>query len=72
MVTKENFDLIFSDVHPPSESHSSDSDISGILFALSGQKNSGWHKEWVVLKDGQLTEYSDWRKGKSPISDQLK
>lgn len=71
VVTKENFDLIFSDVHPPSESHSSDSDISGILFALSGQKNSGWHKEWVVLKDGQLTEYSDWRKGKSPISDPI-
>ncbi|KAI5967439.1 AGE1 [Candida theae] len=69
MVTKENFDLIFSDIHPPSESHSSDTEMSGILFALSGPKNSGWHKEWVVLKNGQVTEYSDWRKGKSPISE---
>ncbi|KAG5422013.1 AGE1 [Candida metapsilosis] len=71
MVTKENFDLIFSDIHPPIESHSSDTEISGILFALSGPKSSSWHKEWVVLKDGQLTEYSDWRKGKSPISDPI-
>lgn len=68
MITTDNFDLIFADVRPPNESQTGDSDKSGILFVLSGQKNSSWHKEWVVLKDGQLTEYSDWRKGKSPIS----
>ncbi|KAI5961754.1 AGE1 [Candida margitis] len=68
VITKDNIDLIFSDILLSRESHTSDSEMFGILFALGGQKNSGWHKEWVVLKDGQLTEYSDWRKGKSPIN----
>ncbi|KAF3987730.1 hypothetical protein FT663_02689 [Candidozyma haemuli var. vulneris] len=44
------------------------SEISGILYALGGKGKPGWHKEWVVLRDGQLKEYSDWRKGKSLIN----
>lgn len=43
-------------------------EISGILYALGGKGKPGWHKEWVVLRDGQLKEYSDWRKGKSLIN----
>ncbi|OWB60473.1 hypothetical protein B5S29_g1347 [[Candida] boidinii] len=38
---------------------------SGLLFTQGGQGKSGWHKQWVVLKDGKLTEYMDWRKGTS-------
>ncbi|QPG76240.1 hypothetical protein FOA43_003626 [Brettanomyces nanus] len=38
---------------------------SGILFTQRGQGKSGWHKQWVVLKAGKLTEYMDWRKGVS-------
>lgn len=86
MVTKENFDLIFSDSIPPAEGHgtasatsstssssmaipdSDSSEMSGILFTLNGQKKQGWHKEWVVLKNGRLIEYADWRKGKTPIN----
>lgn len=41
---------------------------SGILYALGGQGKPGWHKEWVVLKEGQLMEFSDWRKGRLPIN----
>lgn len=43
-------------------------EISGILYALGGKGKPGWHKEWVTLKHGQLTEYSDWRKGKQLIN----
>lgn len=43
-------------------------EISGILYALGGKGKPGWHKEWVALRDGRLTEYSDWRKGKSLIN----
>lgn len=42
--------------------------ISGILYALGGQGKPGWHKEWVVLKKGQLMEFSDWRNGTQPIN----
>lgn len=42
--------------------------VSGILYALGGQGKPGWHKEWVVLKEGQLMEFSDWRKGRLPIN----
>lgn len=45
-----------------------DSEISGILYKLGGQGKQGWHKEWVVLNKGQLIEYSDWRRGESPIN----
>ncbi|KAI5966269.1 AGE1 [Candida pseudojiufengensis] len=72
LVTKENFDLIFSDINPPNDQQQhqieNDSEKSGILFTLGGQKKTGWHKEWVVLKNGQLIEFSDWRKGKTPIN----
>ncbi|KAL6453746.1 LOW QUALITY PROTEIN: csx2 Protein csx2 [Candida maltosa Xu316] len=70
IVTKENFDLIFSDSKPPSNESNNhdDSEMSGILFTLGGQKKQGWHKEWVVLKGGQLIEYADWRKGRTPIN----
>ncbi|KAI3403884.2 AGE1 [Candida oxycetoniae] len=72
IITRENFDLIFSDSKPPNDHINSfqgdTSEISGILFTLGGQKKQGWHKEWVVLKKGQLIEYADWRKGKTPIN----
>lgn len=42
--------------------------ISGILYARGGQGKPGWHKEWVVLKKGQLFEFSDWRNGTQPIN----
>lgn len=42
--------------------------MSGILYALGGQGKPGWHKEWVVLRNGQLMEFSDWRNGTSPIN----
>lgn len=42
--------------------------MSGILYALGGKGKPGWHKEWVVLRDGQLMEFSDWRKGRQPIN----
>lgn len=68
IVTKENFDLVFTDCEPPShETSSDDAEKSGILFTLGGQKKQGWHKEWVVLEKGQLIEYADWRKGRTPI-----
>lgn len=35
----------------------------GILWTYKGQgKTSGWHKQWVVLTDSTLSEYSDWKK----------
>ncbi|RLV94331.1 Protein csx2 [Spathaspora sp. JA1] len=68
IITPENIDLIFSDIHPPVELTSSESEMSGILFTLGGQGKQGWHKEWVVLSKGQLKEYADWRKGKTPIN----
>ena len=69
IVTKENFDLVFSDIEPPSnEISGDDAEKSGILFTLGGQKKQGWHKEWVVLEKGQLIEYADWRKGRTPIN----
>lgn len=51
-------------------SHDADQNpnISGILYALGGQGKPGWHKEWVVLRNGQLIEFSDWRNGTSPIN----
>lgn len=36
---------------------------SGLLFVHGGQGKSGWHKQWLVLYDGKLYEYMDWRKG---------
>lgn len=38
---------------------------SGILFTQGGQGRSGWHKQWVILHSGKLSEYIDWRKGRS-------
>lgn len=51
-------------------SHDADQNpnMSGILYALGGQGKPGWHKEWVVLRNGQLMEFSDWRNGSSPIN----
>ncbi|CUS24263.1 LAQU0S15e00606g1_1 [Lachancea quebecensis] len=46
----------------------------GILWTYKGHgKSSGWHKQWVVLRDSTLSEYSDWKtQGKklsrSPLS----
>ncbi|SCU95059.1 LAMI_0F00782g1_1 [Lachancea mirantina] len=34
----------------------------GILWTQKGHgKSSSWHKQWVVLRDSQLAEYSDWK-----------
>lgn len=59
-----------NDTHPVQsavgEEHSGE--CSGILYALGGKGKPGWHKEWVVLRNGRVTEYSDWRKGQLPIN----
>ncbi|CAI5757574.1 unnamed protein product [Candida verbasci] len=67
IITNDNSDLLFSN-EIPQFLNIDDSEISGILFTLGGQKKQGWHKEWVVVKNGQLIEFSDWRKGKTPIN----
>jgi hypothetical protein len=36
---------------------------TGLLFVYGGQGKSGWHKQWLVLCNGKLYEYMDWRKG---------
>lgn len=53
-------------LEPPNEK-------SGILFVQSSQSRPGssWHKEWVVLRRGNLVEYTDWRKGDSPRGDPI-
>lgn len=53
---------------PVAQPDDQNSEISGILFALGGKGKPGWHKEWVVLKEGQLLEFSDWRKGRQHIN----
>lgn len=64
-ISKENLGLVFSKV-PSREDQNPD--MSGILYALGGQGKPGWHKEWVVLLKGQLIEFSNWRKGTSPVN----
>ncbi|GME83316.1 unnamed protein product [Ambrosiozyma monospora] len=44
---------------------------SGILFTQGGQGKSGWHKQWVVLQNGKLSEFMDWRKGTSRRNDPI-
>lgn len=78
--TKENLNLIFNikvesdkpdfDIES-SIPQSENAEMMGILYTLGGQKKPGWHKEWVVIKDGQLTEYADWRKAKKPLSEPI-
>lgn len=34
-----------------------------LLYVYGGQGKSGWHKQWLVLYNGKLYEYMDWRKG---------
>lgn len=36
---------------------------TGLLFVHGGQGKSGWHKQWLVLYNGKLYEYMDWRRG---------
>lgn len=75
-ISKDNLDLIFAKASqvstitavPMVSRDDQNSEIEGILYTLGGQGKQGWHKEWVVLRNGQLTEYSDWRKGKVPIN----
>lgn len=69
-VDQDNIDLIFSNsMDPDSPSNLyKDADMSGILYTLGGKGKVGWHKEWIVLKNGQLMEFSDWRHGKTPIN----
>lgn len=35
----------------------------GILWTYGGGNRHGWHKQWVVLKEGLLHEYADWKSG---------
>lgn len=70
VVTPENLDAIFEappvlTQQPPVDAGA---DMLSLLYALGGQGKLGWHKEWVVLKNGLLMEYSDWRKGSKPIN----
>ncbi|KAH3668845.1 hypothetical protein OGAPHI_002600 [Ogataea philodendri] len=44
---------------------------SGILFTQGGQGKSGWHKQWIVLNNGRLSEFMDWRKGTSRRNDPI-
>ncbi|EGV61432.1 GTPase activating protein [Yamadazyma tenuis] len=78
-VTSDNLDLIFSPVSPsltttttvsmnPDSPSEDSAEKSGILYALGGKGKQGWHKEWVVVKNGELKEYSDWRTGNAPIN----
>lgn len=59
-----------NDAHPVQSALDEDrnGECSGILYALGGKGKPGWHKEWVVLRNGRVTEYSDWRKGQLPIN----
>ncbi|KAK6456307.1 GTPase activating protein [Scheffersomyces xylosifermentans] len=77
IINKDNLDLVFSSSQPsgddivplsPPINADQNSEMAGILYTLGGQGKQGWHKEWVVLNNGQLKEYSDWRSGKSPIN----
>ncbi|KAK6198010.1 GTPase activating protein [Scheffersomyces amazonensis] len=76
LVNMDNIGLIFSGNSPtfgnmsesPSLSEEEKGELSGILYTLGGQGKPGWHKEWVVLNKGLLMEFSDWRKGTSPIN----
>ncbi|ABN67484.2 GTPase activating protein [Scheffersomyces stipitis CBS 6054] len=78
IINRDNLDLVFTnnslssgeEAIPMSSTSTDDqnAEMSGILYTLGGQGKTGWHKEWVVLNRGQLTEYSDWRKGKTPIN----
>lgn len=75
VVTNENLSSIFSPITPQSSSFSQsspvnsiDSEKSGMLYALGGKGKQGWHKEWVVVKAGELKEYSDWRTANNPIN----
>lgn len=70
IVDEDNLELIFEstfDIDSPTNINN-DADMSGILYALHGKGKAGWHKEWVVLKNGQLIEFADWRKGRTPIN----
>lgn len=72
VVTPDNVNLIFSPIETPNspeyDETNSSYEKSGILYALGGKGKQGWHKEWVVVKDGELREYSDWRTGNAPIN----
>ena len=65
-VTENNLDLLFSPLDIQDSQHQHQ-EISGILYSLGGQGKPGWHKEWVVIKNGELIQYTDWRTGSSPI-----
>ncbi|CAH6722532.1 hypothetical protein CLIB1444_10S00584 [[Candida] jaroonii] len=72
VVTTDNVNLIFSPIEAPTSPEFNEANStyekSGILYALGGKGKQGWHKEWVVVKDGELREYSDWRTGNAPIN----
>lgn len=84
IASNDSLDKVFSSTRNPTSSVNSgqmvgitsapnihddqNAEMAGILYTLGGQGKQGWHKEWVVLANGQLKEYSDWRRGKVPIN----
>lgn len=77
VVTQDNLDMMFSPVTPVDEVASPTSPVtdqaekSGILYTLGGKGKQGWHKEWVVIKEGELREFSDWRTGSGPMKNSI-
>lgn len=69
-VDQDNIDSVFANslLEDTPASLYKDADMTGILYTLGGKGKPGWHKEWIVLKNGQLMEFSDWRHGKTPIN----
>lgn len=71
VVTHDSLSQIFDElgsVFTPRPNSDQTADMLLILYALGGQGKPGWHKEWVVLRNGLLMEYLDWRKGLKPIN----
>lgn len=63
-VTNCKNSLLLSDKNSCYETDKFDTPLkAGLLFVFGGQGKSGWHKQWLVLCNGKLFEYMDWRKG---------
>ncbi|GAV27846.1 hypothetical protein PMKS-001314 [Pichia membranifaciens] len=63
-VTNSKNSLLLSDKNSCYKADTFDTPLkAGLLFVFGGQGKSGWHKQWLVLCNGKLFEYMDWRKG---------
>lgn len=80
VVTQDNLDMIFSPTTPVEEEDKQRSphspaldqiEKSGMLYTLGGKGKQGWHKEWVVVKDGELKEFANWRTGSAPVNNTI-